>query len=207
MTTPNPSQPMIGVIACGAIARELLAVAEQNGWSMLKLHCLPADLHNRPQLIPDQVREKILSLRDRYDQLFVAYADCGTGGLLDKVLDEFDIPRLSGAHCYEFFSGTHSFDKMMDAEPGTLFLTDFLVRHFQRLMIKGLGLDRYPQLRDSYFGHYRKLIYIAQEDDEALQLQARECAAQLGLEYDYRFTGFQNLKQSMLTAETIQWQN
>jgi len=197
----------VGVIACGAIARELVALAQLNKWDQLKLHCLPAELHNHPDDIPASVADKLLELRDRYEHLFVAYADCGTGGRLDAVLQEYGVARLPGAHCYEFFSSKALFDRLMAEEPGTFFLTDFLVRHFDRLVIKGLGLDRYPQLQEQFFGHYQRVVYLAQTKDDTLMRQAEDCAHRLDLNFDYHFTGYRNLQTGLDQLEVLQWQN
>jgi len=197
----------VGVIACGAIARELTALAQLNNWNQLKLHCLPAELHNHPDDIPASVANKLLELGDRYEHLFVAYADCGTGGRLDAVLKDHGVARLPGAHCYEFFSSKALFDRLMEEEPGTFFLTDFLVRHFDRLVIKGLGLDRYPQLLEQFFGHYQRVVYLAQAEDDKLLAQAQACAHRLDLKFSYQFTGYRNLQAGLDQLEVLQWQN
>ena len=150
------------VIACGALAHEIVALRKLNDWPYLEVQCLPADLHNRPEKIPGAVRQKIHAARSRFASIFVAYADCGTGGLLDAVLQEEKVERLPGAHCYEFFAGAAQFAEMAEAEPGTFFLTDFLATHFERLIVHGLGIDRHPELLPIYFGNYRRLVYLAQ---------------------------------------------
>ena len=184
-----PRQRTVLVIACGAIARELVRIRELNGWDHLEFQCLPAELHNRPERIPGAVLAKIEAQRDRYDGVFVAYADCGTGGLLDKALQGTGIERIPGAHCYEFFAGPGQFHRLADEEPGSFYLTDFLVRHFQRLVVRGLGLDRQPGLLPVYFGNYRRVVYLAQTRDAELEAMAREHAAFLGLEYLHRYCG------------------
>ncbi len=181
------------VIACGAIARELVRVRELNGWDHIEFQCLPAELHNTPDKIPGAVLEKIESEKQKFDRVFVAYADCGTGGLLDKVLSGTGVERIPGAHCYEFFAGSDGFHRLADEEPGSFYLTDFLVRHFERLVVRGLGLDNRPQLMPLYFGNYRRVVYIAQTEDEELQTMARNHAEFLDLEYCYRFSGDQPL--------------
>ena len=182
-------QASILVIACGAIARELVRIKDMNQWNHIEFQCLPAELHNTPDRIPAVVKAKIESEISRYDKVFVAYADCGTGGMLDKVLDEYGIERIPGAHCYEFYAGSNEFQRLAEEEPGSFYLTDFLVRHFDRLVIKGLGLDRRPQLMPVYFKNYKRVVYLAQTESKELQAMAREQADYLGLEYCYRFHG------------------
>ncbi len=181
------------IIACGALAREILSLIDRHGWTHLELTCLPASLHNRPSLIPGRLRDAIAAARGRYRDILVAYGDCGTAGGIDAVLDEFGIERFAGPHCYAAFAGLDDFDAMMDEEPGSFFLTDYLVRHFDTLIIRGLGLDRHPQLQSAYFGNYKRLIYLAQTDDEALTDAARIAADRLGLAFERRRTGYGNL--------------
>ena len=195
MATPDiagPARPAGGtlLIGCGALAREMLALIEAHGWRHLDVACLPAHYHNTPQKIPGAVRAKIRESRDRYEKIFVLYGDCGTGGLLDAVLEEEGVARIPGPHCYQFYAGTADFTRLTDAEPGCFFLTDYLARHFERLIIEGLGLDRHPELRDDYFGNYTKLVYLAQREDAGLRTAARAAAARLGLAYEYRLTGY-----------------
>jgi len=190
---PVTGTPKTLLIACGALAREMLALIAANGWSHLTLKCLPAKLHNRPERIPDAVRDKIRESRANYERILVAYADCGTGGLLDKVLAEEGVARIGGPHCYSFYAGAEVFDALHDAEPGTFYLTDYLTRHFDTLIIKGMGLDRYPRLLADYFGNYKRLVYLAQTEDRILQEKAKQAAERLGLSYEYRFTGYGEL--------------
>jgi len=164
-------------------------VRELNGWEHIELQCLPAELHNRPERIPGAVLEKISEQRERFAGVFVAYADCGTGGLLDKALAGTGIQRIPGAHCYEFFAGGEAFHALADEEPGSFYLTDFLVRHFERLVVRGLGLDRNPQLLPAYFGNYRRVVHLAQTNDAGLEALARQHAHFLGLDYHYHFCG------------------
>ncbi|WP_428299499.1 DUF1638 domain-containing protein [Hyphomicrobium sp.] len=192
--------PTTLVIACGALAREMLAVAEQQGLRNLSVTCLPAGWHNRPQKIPAGVRAKIQAARGQYDRIFVAYGDCGTGGELDRVLAEEGVERIAGPHCYEFFAGAEAFRDLMEAELGSFFLTDYLARHFDKLMIEGLGLDRHPELREAYFGNYRKLVYLAQTDDADLTARAADAARKIGLEFERRFTGYGDLTGFMRRA-------
>ncbi len=164
----------------------------------MDLTCLPATLHNRPERIPDAVRARIRKARAAgRDQLFVAYADCGTGGLLDRVLEDEGVARLEGAHCYEIYAGRAAFAAMSDAEPGTFYLTDFLARNFERLVIRGLGLDRHPELLPMYFGNYTRLVFLAQTEDAALTALARRGARRLGLRFERRFAGHGELGPSI----------
>ena len=185
------------VIACGALAREIVALKRLNGWSAMAVECLPPALHNRPEQIPAAVQAAIRSARERYARIFVAYADCGTGGKLDEVLEAEGVARLPGAHCYEFFAGAAAFAALSDAQPGTFYLTDFLVRHFDRLVIEGLGIDRHPELRNEYFRNYQRLLYLVQSPEAALSLAARAAAARLGLEYAEQFTGYGELASGL----------
>jgi uncharacterized protein DUF1638 len=185
------NQPRVLVVGCGALARELVALTRD--LPNVDITCLPATLHNRPGGIPGAVRERIRRRRAAYDRVFVAYADCGTGGLLDPVIAEEGVERLAGAHCYEFYATSPEFAKLVDDEPATFFLTDFLARNFERLVIKGLGIDRHPGLKDQYFGNYQRLVYLAQTDDPALAATARRAARRLGLRYEQRRTGYGQL--------------
>jgi hypothetical protein len=194
------SPPKSLIIACGALAREMLALIKANGWQHVTLECLPAKLHNRPQWIPDAVRDKIAESRGRFERIFVGYADCGTGGLLDKLLDEEGVERIGGPHCYSFYAGEAAFEALHEEEIGSFFLTDYLTRHFDTLIIKGMGLDRHPQLMEIYFGNYKRLVYLAQTEDAALQEKAKTAAERLGLEYEYRFTGYGELTDFMARA-------
>lgn len=181
------------VIACGALARETLAVIEASGLEGIEITCVSALLHNRPERIPAAVREKIRENRERYRRILVLYGDCGTGGELDRVLAEEGVSRIEGPHCYAFYAGQEVFDALADAEPGTFYLTDFLVRQFDTLIVEGLGLDRHPELLPLYFGNYRRLVYLAQTEDPALDTAARAAAERLGLAYERRFTGLSGL--------------
>jgi hypothetical protein len=198
------------IIACGALAHEITALRRANHWDELDVRCLPADLHNRPERIPESVRALIRASRAEYRTIFVAYADCGTGGLLDKVLEEESVERIPGVHCYEFFAGAPLFAELSRAEPGTFYLTDFLLRHFERLVIRGLGLDRHPELFGSYFGNYRRLVYLSQSPLPGAAQEAREIAARMGLEFEHRRTGYGGLETSLGAAvtrheETVTW--
>lgn len=190
-------QPELLVLACGAIAREVLAVIRLNGWTNVTLRCLPAKLHSRPELIAPAVDARLSEEAGRYAHVFVGYADCGTGGELDRVLDRHGVDRLPGDHCYGFLAGTAAWEELHDAEPATFYLTDFLARHFEAIVIRGLGLDRHPELLPDYFGNYRRLLYLSQTDDEDLRRRARAAADRLGLEYEERRTGYGDLVPSL----------
>ena len=199
---PPTSERRVLVVACGALARELLEVVRANGLHGIDVECLPASYHNTPDLIPDAVAARVLESRDRYDEVYVGYADCGTGGRLDAVCEELGVERLPGAHCYQFFTGTAAFTELQDAEIGTFYLTDYLVRHFDRLVIGFLGIDRHPELRDDYFGNYTRLVYLAQVDDPGLVSRAEAAADRLGLRFEHRPTGYGELATSVVALGT-----
>jgi hypothetical protein len=178
------------VIACGALARELLDVIKLNHLGWVDVECLPAILHNTPQLITDAVEERLDRAAGRYSQVFVGYADCGTGGMLDRMLERRGVDRLPGAHCYEFFAGSVQFAALHEADPATFYLTDYLAKHFDRLVWHGLGLDRWPQLRDEYFRNYRRLVYLSQTNRPELVTVATEAADRLGLEFEHIHVGY-----------------
>ncbi len=186
----------IRVIGCGMLAREILAVCKQGGLDHIDLQCLPADWHHHPEKIAPGVELAIDKARaDGIDEIFIAYADCGTGGALDAVCEKHSVERIAGPHCFSFYIGNDAFalDDDDDAYLTTFFLTDFLARQFEAFLIKPLGLDRHPELRDAYFGHYTRLLYIAQTDDPELDRAAEAAAARLGLAYERRFTGYGDL--------------
>ena len=197
------------VIACGALAKEIVALRQANDWQHMDVTCLPAELHNRPEKIPAAVREKIQRFKSRYDHLFVAYADCGTGGLLDAVLQDEGVERIAGAHCYEFYAGAPVFEALAEQEIGTFYLTDFLLRHFERLIVHGLGIDKHPQLLPVYFGNYKKLLYLAQAPSAEGKTLGQRAADRLGLAFEYRVTGYGELATSLhkVNEKVIQWQN
>jgi hypothetical protein len=179
------------LIACGALAHEILALKRLNRWDHLDLVCLPAILHNRPERIPAAVAEAVTRHRAAYDRVFVVYADCGTGGALQRVCADLGVEMLPGPHCYSFFEGNAAFAER--AEVTSFYLTDFLARQFDAFVWRPLGLDRNPDLRDDYFGNYETLVYLAQTDDPVLDARAREAADRLGLDYERRFTGIDRL--------------
>ncbi len=181
------------LIACGALAREIVTLIRVNAWRHLTVSCLPASWHNTPAKIPEGVRRRIRDARGRYDHILVLYGDCGTGGKLDEVLAEEGVERIQGPHCYSFYAGNETFEAMAEEELAAFYLTDYLVRHFERLIIQGLGIDRHPELLEMYFGNYKKLVYLAQTEDPELVAQAEAAAQRLGLDYDYRFTGYGGL--------------
>lgn len=192
----------VHVIACGAIAREILAVTRVNGLDHVELACLPAIWHAHPERIAPGVKDAIATARaNGATKIFIAYADCGTGGALDRVIEqEGDVTRLSGPHCYSFFAGNEKFASTWDDDITAFFLTDFLARQFEAFVIQPLGLDRHPELKEMYFGNYTKLVYLSQLEDEALQEKAKAAADYLGVAYEYRFTGYGDLATELLAA-------
>jgi hypothetical protein len=191
------------VIACAALARELAAIRRLGGWDHVDVRCLPAQLHNRPEQICDEVRAMLQTTAPAYTGVFVAYADCGTGGRLDALLAEHGAERLPGAHCYEFLAGADRFAALHEAEPGTFYLTDFLVRNFDRLVIRGLGLDRHPELLPTYFGNYVRVVYLAQSRAPELVEKARAAAARLGLAFECRYTGLEPLRRLLAVVQPV----
>jgi len=177
------------VITCSAVAREVNDIKKLGQWAQMDLQSITADLHATPEKIPRAVADKIDKARDAYDHIFVAYGDCGTSGALDKVLEERGVSRLPGAHCYDFLAGDETYARLQDEEPGTFYLTDFLARHFERLVIGTLGLDKHPELKSIYFGNYTRLIYLAQTDSDELTEMAQKAADKLGLRFERIFTG------------------
>ena len=196
------------VITCAAIAREVNEIKKLGQWSQMDLQAITADLHSHPEKIPAAVAEKIDRARDQYEQIFVAYGDCGTSGELDRVLQERGVKRLPGAHCYDFLAGRDVYEKMQDDEPGTFYLTDFLAQHFERLVIEVLGIDRHPELLQMYFGNYTRLIYLAQTDSDELTELARAAAERLGLRFERVFTGMGEMVPALDAAmQEVMWQN
>ena len=193
---PAPTERLL-LIACGALAREILDLIARNGWSHMDLTCLPAILHNHPDRIPEAVEQAVLKHRPTHPHIFVVYADCGTGGRLRATCDRLGIAMVEGPHCYSFFEGNVRFAATSEDEFTAFYLTDFLVRQFDAFVWQPLGLDRHPQLRDTYFGHYTKLVYQAQTDDPALTAKAADCAARLGLAFERRFTGYGDLDTAL----------
>jgi len=190
-------QGQVLLIACGALAREIVDLIETNHWKAFDVACLPAKWHNTPQFIVPGIREKIREAKGKYKSIFVLYGDCGTGGLLDKLLEEEGVERIPGPHCYAFFSGNEAFKAREDDDMTSFFLTDYLARHFDKLIWSGMGLDRHPELLPLYFGNYKKIVYIAQTRDEELAHRAMAAAKRLGLDYEYRFVGYGELADEM----------
>ena len=194
---------IVNVIACGALANELVALKTLNNWDHFNIDCLPAKYHSTPALISDAVRKKIQSIQSKNDgQILVAYGDCGTGGLLDVVLEETGATRLPGAHCYQFFAGHDVFNDLHEAELGTFYLTDFLAQHFETYVWKALGLDRKPELLEMYFGNYKKVVYLAQTENNDLNQKAEVCAKRLGLNFERIFTGYGEMETELQTIST-----
>lgn len=193
----KPGQGSVLLLACGALAREIVDLIERNRWTAFDLQCLPAKWHNTPDRIVPALREKIRDAKGHYRSIFVLYGDCGTGGRLDDLLRDEGIERIDGPHCYAFFSGNAAFERHADEDVTSFFLTDYLARHFDKLIWSGLGLDRHPELLPLYFGNYKKIVYLAQTRDEDLARKAIAAAARLGLAYEYRFTGYGELETSM----------
>ena len=203
--TPGPTaqtrmrHDAVLVIACGALGRELHAIRRVNGWDHLRIRCLDAALHLRPEEIAPRLRAELQRAVGRYRRVFVGYADCGTYGGVDRVLADYPgIERLPGLHCYEFFAGAERFERLADDEPGTFYLTDFLVRAFDRLVVEALGLDRHPELRDAFFGNYRRLTYLSQTRNPELLDRARAAARRLGLPFTHLHTGYGALEASVV---------
>ncbi len=194
---PPALQGRILLIACGALAHEILALKRINGWDHLDLQCLPANLHLYPDKITPAVADAVATYRARYAEIFVVYADCGTGGQLQKKCKELDVQMVQGPHCYSFFEGNANFTAHLDTEFTAFYLTDFLVRQFDAFVWRPMGLDRHLELRDMYFGNYTKLVYQAQTNDPALDAKAEDCARRLGLSYERRFTGYGDLASTL----------
>ncbi len=187
------------LLACGAIAREVIAIQQANGLTHLDLHCLPAIYHNTPDKITPAVVEAVTAHRDHYDEIFVLYADCGTGGQLQAACDKLGVKMLEGPHCYSFFEGNGAFAAR--DEMTAFYLTDFLVRQFDAFVWKPLGLDRHPELLEMYFGNYDKLVYQAQTNDPKLTEKAKDCADKMGLNFERRFTAYGDLQKSLIPFE------
>ena len=190
------------VIGCGALAEELLELKQANAWTALDIKCLDAALHNRPEKIAERLESALIEHQANYDRIFIAYADCGTGGAVDRVAARFHAQRLPGAHCYEFYATSPIFEALADAEPGTFYLTDFLVRNFDRLIIREMKLDQHPELEEMMFGHYRKVVYLTQVNDARLCAEAERAASRLKLPLEIVDTGY-GLLASALEEQVV----
>jgi len=198
---PDAVPTRLVIVGCGALARELLALTA--GIPGVRVEGVDARLHMRPEKIADAVAAKVAVVRERYGGdvgIFVGYADCGTGGALDAYLEREGIGRIEGAHCFEFYAGSAAYAASQDEEVGTFYLTDFLARQFETIILAGLGLDRHPELLPAYFGNYRRLVYLAQTDDPELTARARAAADHLGLSFERRLTGYGELATSLAHA-------
>jgi len=194
--SPVPPSPAgTALIVCGALVREVLALKRKHAWDADVLG-VPSLLHNRPERIPPAVRQRIRDARLRYRRVVVVYGDCGTGGELDRALQAEGVERIAGPHCYEMYAGP-DFASLMEDAPGTFFLTDYMVRSFDHLVIEGLGLDRHPELRDDYFRHYTRVVYLAQADDEDLMQRAGRAADSLRLPLEVRRVGYGQLERRL----------
>lgn len=185
------------LVACGALAREVLALEKEHDWDAQVL-ALPALLHNRPERIPGAVEERVETAEEEYDRIVVVYGDCGTGGTLDQLLDERGWERVNGPHCYSFYAGEKTFQEMMEEEPGTFFLTDYLAQSFDHLVLEGLGLDRHPELAEDYFGNYTRMVYLQQRQSDELLGKARQASKALGLPLEVRHTGLTGLQRELI---------
>ena len=191
------------VIACGALAHEIVRLQKLNGWGQIDLQCVDAELHNKPKLIPQKLRSVIDENRSEYEHIFTGYGDCGTGGEIDRIIEQetangqTNIERLPGAHCYSFYAGEEQFTQLAEQELGTFYLTDFLVAHFDRLMVQGLKLDKHPHLRHQYFANYRLVVYLSQRFDSGLVNKAKAAAEYLGLGFSHVHRGYGDLENGL----------
>ena len=197
LNAPAEQAGRVLLLACGALAHEILALKRLNNWDHMDLQCLPAKLHLYPDKIPNAVEEAVLKHREIYETIFVVYADCGTGGLLQAKCAELGVEMVEGPHCYSFFEGNDVFANTSEDEITAFYLTDFLVKQFDAFIMKPMGLDRHPELRDMYFGNYTKVVYQAQINDPVLDAKAQECADKLGLPLERRFTGYGDLEVAL----------
>lgn len=196
VAAPDPERVL--VLACGALARELAAIVSANDLTSTTIECLPASLHNDPDAIPAAVEARLDRAEGVYERVLLGYADCGTGGRLDEVCQRRGVTRLPGAHCYEFFAGSQAFAELHDEEPGTFYLTDYLARHFDRLVIQMLGIDRHPELEELYFANYQRVVLLSQTEDPAVLARARAAAERLGLRFEHHPTGYGRLRPQMV---------
>ena len=190
------------IIACGALAKEIVALKNLNEWHHLDIQCIDAKLHHRPALIPARLKEQIERYRDQYEKIFVGYADCGTAGGIDRLIEEYGIERLPGADCFACFAGLDNFKALNDEELGTFYLTDFLVRQFDFMVIQMLGIDKHPELRDDYFGNYKRVVYLSQIEDEKLLNAAKVAAERLSLPFVHLHCGYGEVERA-LSAQLV----
>ncbi|KAB7615865.1 DUF1638 domain-containing protein [Amylibacter sp. SFDW26] len=197
LNAPKDTLGRVLLLACGALAHEILALKRLNKWDHMELQCLPAKYHLYPEKIPQAVEDAVHKYRDEYETIFVVYADCGTGGLLQAKCAELGVEMVEGPHCYSFFEGNEVFAKTSEDEITAFYLTDFLVKQFDAFVTRPMGLDRHPELRDMYFGNYTKVVYQAQINDPVLDAKAQECADMLGLPLERRYTGYGDLEVTL----------
>lgn len=196
-------QAKLLVIACGALAHEIVWLQKQSGWGQIEVQCLDAELHNRPKLIPQKLRTTLEKNRGQYQHVFIGYGDCGTGGEIDRIIEQEwqagnkKIERLPGAHCYSFYAGEQRFNDLANQELGTFYLTDFLVEHFERLVVRGLKLDKFPELREQYFANYKLVVYLSQRVDSELVPKAKAVAKFLGLGFRHEYSGYGDLETTL----------
>ncbi|WP_282051677.1 DUF1638 domain-containing protein [Phaeobacter inhibens] len=199
LAAPEKKTGRILLIACGALAREILAIKDVNGLDHIDLTCLPAKLHLYPEQITEAVEGAVAKHSATYDTIHVVYADCGTGGILERKCAELGVEMIPGPHCYSFFEGNETFARNADeGEITAFYLTDFLVKQFDAFVWRPMGLDKHPELRDMVFGNYTKLVYQSQINDPALLTKARDCADRMGLAFEHRHTGYGDLQSAML---------
>jgi hypothetical protein len=201
LKTQHSELPQVAFVLCGALGREVVAISKRHGWNA-GLFGVAAQHHMLPERIDPAVEARLRELIPRFARVIVVYGDCGTGGRLDEVLDRYNVPRIAGPHCYEMYAGPR-FDDMMQEQPGSFFLTDFLVRGFEGTIAKGLGLDRFPELRDTYFANYTRLVYLAQRDEPELLAKAEQIAQQLGLPLEVRRTGYGDLEARLVELMAV----
>ncbi|MEM8497036.1 MAG: DUF1638 domain-containing protein [Pseudomonadota bacterium] len=193
----NAQTAQVLIIACGALAHEIQQIKKLNSWNHIELTCLPAELHNTPDLIVGKLREKIHKARSKYSHIYIGYGDCGTGGHIDQLCEEEGIDRLPGAHCYSFFAGEAAFNEIAEQELGTLYLTDYLAQNFERIIISGFKLDKHPELREMMFSNYRRVVYLSQREAPELIEKAKQAAHYLELEFEQIHTGYGDLETSL----------
>ena len=186
------------VLACGALAGELVELVKVNGLDDLTVDCLPASLHHKPALIPDALRERLAMSANDFDTILIGYGDCGTNGGIDDVCQEFGATRVPGDHCFEFFAGQPLFAELQEAEIGTFYLTDFFARHFELFVLEPLGIIKHPELEEMYFGNYNKIVYISQVTSEDLMARAKAAADRLNLDFEHHHVGYGDLGTTLV---------